>query len=60
MSENKVVFGRLADLGMAQWVRDGSWERVGAHIQDVLGKDVDLSCLERVKTMYQQATGAAT
>lgn len=57
--ENKVVFGRLADLGLAQWVRDGSWEKIAAHIQDVLGKDVDLSCLERAKAMCQQATGGA-
>ena len=57
--ENKVVFGRLADLGMARWVRAGRWEQVGAHIQDVLGKDVDLSCLERAKAIYQQTTGAA-
>jgi len=56
--DNKIVFGRLADLSMAQWVRDGLWEKMAKHIQDVLGDDVDLSCLESAKVKYQQATGA--
>ncbi|MHB1013861.1 MAG: precorrin-2 dehydrogenase/sirohydrochlorin ferrochelatase family protein, partial [Desulfurivibrionaceae bacterium] len=39
-AENKVIFARLADPEMAAWIRDGLWQKLALHIQEVLGTDV--------------------
>ncbi|MHB1014756.1 MAG: hypothetical protein ACYC2W_05715, partial [Desulfurivibrionaceae bacterium] len=57
-AENKVIFARLADPEMAAWIRDGLWQKLALHIQEVLGTDVPLGCLEAARQEYQQASGA--
>jgi precorrin-2 dehydrogenase/sirohydrochlorin ferrochelatase len=57
-AENKVLFARLADPEMAGWIKDGLWEKLAHHIQEVLGPDVPLDCLEAARQEYQQLSGA--
>jgi len=54
-SENKVIFARLADPEMAVWIKDGLWQKLARHIQEVLGPDVPLDCLEAARQEYQQS-----
>ncbi len=56
--ENKVIFARLADPEMAVWIKEGLWQKIAHHIQEVLGSDVSLGCLEAAKQEYQQFSGA--
>jgi len=58
-SENKAVFARLADPEMAAWIKDGLWHKLAGHIQEVLGPDAPLACLERARQTYEQSSGAA-
>ncbi|MCX5865420.1 MAG: bifunctional precorrin-2 dehydrogenase/sirohydrochlorin ferrochelatase [Deltaproteobacteria bacterium] len=57
-AENKVIFARLADPEMAVWIKDGLWQKLAAHIQEVLGPDVPLACLEAARQEYQRSSGA--
>ena len=57
--ENKAVFARLADPEMAAWIKDGLWHKLAGHIQEVLGPDAPLACLERARQTYEQSSGAA-
>lgn len=57
-AENKVIFARLADPEMARWIKEGLWQKLAHHIQDVLGPDVPLGCLEAARQEYQQFSGA--
>lgn len=54
-AENKLIFARLADPEMAVWIRDGLWQKLARHIQEVLGTDVPLGCLEAARQEYQQS-----
>ena len=54
-AENKLIFARLADPEMAAWIRDGLWQKLARHIQEVLGPDVPLGCLEAARQEYQQS-----
>ena len=57
-AENKLIFARLADPEMAVWIKDGLWQKLAGHIQEVLGPDVPLDCLEAARQEYQQFSGA--
>jgi hypothetical protein len=57
-AENKLVFARLADPEMAMWIKEGLWQKLAGHIQEVLGPDVPLGCLEAARQEYQQLSGA--
>jgi len=57
-AENKLVFARLADPEMAVWIKEGLWQKLAGHIQEVLGSDVPLGCLEAARQEYQQLSGA--
>ena len=57
-AENKLIFARLADPEMAVWIKDGLWHKLAVHIQEVLGPEVSLACLESAREAYQQASGA--
>lgn len=57
-AENKVIFARLANPEMAGWIKDGLWQKLAHHIQDVLGSDAPLACLEAARQEYQQSSGA--
>ena len=57
-AENKLIFARLADPEMAVWIKDGLWQKLAGHIQDVLGPDVSLDCLEAARQEYQHFAGA--
>ena len=57
-AENKVLFARLADPEMAEWIKDGLWNKLAHHIQEVLGPDVPLACLETARQAYQKSLGA--
>ena len=57
-AENKVIFARLADPEMAVWIKDGLWQKLAHRIQEVLGSDVPLACLETARQEYQQSLGA--
>lgn len=57
-AENKLIFARLADPEMAGWIKDGLWNKLANHIQEVLGPDVPLGCLEAAREAYQQSLGA--
>ena len=57
-AENKLIFARLADPEMAVWIKDGFWQKLAHHIQEVLGPDVPLACLEVARQAYQQSSGA--
>lgn len=57
-SENKAIFSRLANLEMAAWIKQGQWQKLAHHIQEILGPDVPLGCLAAAKQEYQQFSGA--
>ena len=57
-AENKLIFARLADPEMAVWIKDGLWLKLAGHIQEVLGPDVPLDCLEAARQEYQRSSGA--
>jgi len=57
--ENKVIFGRLAEIELAVWIRNGDWERIARHIQEVLGSGVPLDCIEVAREEYKRLSGAA-
>jgi precorrin-2 dehydrogenase/sirohydrochlorin ferrochelatase len=57
-AENKLIFARLADPAMAVWIKDGLWQKLAEHIQEVLGPDVPLDCLEAARQEYQRSSGA--
>ena len=57
-AENKVIFARLADPEMAIWIKDALWQKLAEHIQEVLGPDVPLDCLEAARQEYQRSSGA--
>jgi len=57
-AENKLIFARLADPEMAAWIKDGLWQKLAAHIQEVLGPDAPLDCLDVARQEYQQLSGA--
>jgi len=57
-AENKVIFARLADPEMAAWIKDGLWQKLAHRIQEVLGPDVPLGCLETARQAYQKSSGA--
>ncbi|MCX5874911.1 MAG: bifunctional precorrin-2 dehydrogenase/sirohydrochlorin ferrochelatase [Deltaproteobacteria bacterium] len=57
-AENKLIFARLADPEMAVWIKDGLWQRLAEHIQEVLGSDIPLDCLEAARKEYQRSSGA--
>jgi precorrin-2 dehydrogenase/sirohydrochlorin ferrochelatase len=53
-AENKLIFARLANPEMAGWIKEGLWQKLAHHIQEVLGPDVPLGCLEAARREYQQ------
>jgi precorrin-2 dehydrogenase / sirohydrochlorin ferrochelatase len=57
-AENKAIFARLADPEMASWIKQGLWEKLARHIQEILGPDVPPGCLEAARKEYQQLLGA--
>jgi precorrin-2 dehydrogenase / sirohydrochlorin ferrochelatase len=57
-AENKAIFARLADPEMASWIKQGLWEKLARHIQEILGPDVPPGCLEAARKEYQQLSGA--
>lgn len=56
-AENKVLFGRLAELEMAAWIRQGLWERIAGHVREVLGPETPLDCLEAAREEYKNLSG---
>ncbi|MGV1100963.1 precorrin-2 dehydrogenase/sirohydrochlorin ferrochelatase family protein [Thiovibrio sp. JS02] len=58
-AENKVLFGRLAELEMAAWIRQGLWQRIAQHVLETLGPGVPLDCLEVAREEYKKLSGAA-
>ncbi len=52
-TENKDVFGSLAKLEMAEWIKAGEWDKVKAHINDVLG-EVPEDVIRTAQEEYQQ------
>jgi precorrin-2 dehydrogenase/sirohydrochlorin ferrochelatase len=57
-AENKAIFARLADPEMASWIKQGLWQKLASHIQEILGPDVPPGCLEAARKEYQQLLGA--
>lgn len=58
--ENKVIFEKLLDGKIIDWVRKGSWGEIEDHIIKILGRDVDLRCLDAIKIKFStERTGSA-
>ena len=48
--ENKKLFASILHPELLDWIRKGKYDRVAEHVRSVVGKEIDLACLERTKT----------
>jgi len=39
--ERKILFQNILHEDIVKWIRDGHWDRVQSHLQEVLGSDLD-------------------
>jgi precorrin-2 dehydrogenase/sirohydrochlorin ferrochelatase len=58
--ENKLIFEKLLDDKIVEWVRKRSWGEIEDHIIKILGDDVDRRSLDSIRKYFLTETAGST
>ena len=58
--ENKVIFEKLLDGKIVEWVKNGCWGEIEDHVIKTLGNDVDMGFLDAIKKHFSTENAGST